>query len=101
MYTIYIYIYKYTIQLSLSLYIYIYIYTYISIHICTLYFMSQGFCHFSAQSFARVRHLRKSPQYLLVILQDKSESPQISAILRNTFTTFVQTNVQILAREIP
>ena len=48
--------------------------------------------------FARIRPLRKSPQYSLVILEWKMT---VSADLRKTSSKNAQTNVKILAREIP
>ena len=59
-------------------------------------FTSQGFVLFFCLFFVQISRLRKSPQYLLVILQGKRQSPQISAILRKTFT-----NIKIQARKIP
>ena len=50
---------------------------------------------FLCEVWVRIRRLRESPQYLLVILK----SPQISTILRKTSTRNAQRNVKILARE--
>ena len=50
------------------------------------------------RSFVRIRRLRKSPRYLLVIAQGEMT---VSANLRKTSLRIAQKNNKILARKIP
>ena len=93
---IYIYIYMY-----MCMYIYIYIYIYkgpTDIACCAVgNFTSLDF-DTCLRSFARIRRLRESPQYALVILRWKIT---VSANLRKTSTRTARKNVEVLARRTP
>ena len=51
--------------------------------------------------FARIRRLRKSPQYLLIILQGKMTASTNLGNSPQNFHKIAQNNNKMLAREIP